>query len=167
MKKLLTFMVLAVSFTMSACAQQPKASPAKLEEGMAGGANIKINYSQPSAKGRKIFGDLVPYGKVWRTGANEATIFETDKDIMVEGKKLPAGKYALFTIPGETSWTIIFNKTFNQWGSFRYKEDDDVLRVDVKPEKTPSFVETFTIDVDDNKLKMMWENTLVVANIKG
>lgn len=160
-------MFITVSFAMTACAQQPKASPAKLEEGMAGGANIKVNYSQPSAKGRKIFGDLVPYGKVWRTGANEATIFETDKDITVEGKKLAAGKYALFTIPNEGSWTIIFNKTFNQWGSFRYKEDDDVLRVDVKPMKAPAFVETFTIDVDNNKLKIMWENTLVEVNIRG
>jgi hypothetical protein len=165
MKKILTFMLVSAFIAASACAQQPKASPAAKASGKAGNANITIMYSQPSAKGRVIFGDLVPYGKVWRTGANEATIFETDSDITVEGKKLPVGKYALFTIPGEKSWTIIFNKTWNQWGSFKYKEDDDVLKVEVKPQAAP-MTETMTIQVANNKVKLMWEKTAVEFAVK-
>src|SRR6187549_2507951 len=84
-------------------------SPPGTATGKVNGATITINYSSPSVKGRKIWGDLVPYGQTWRAGANEATTFETDKEIMVEGKSLPAGKYAFFTIPGEKEWVIIFN----------------------------------------------------------
>jgi hypothetical protein len=167
MKKMTTFFFVSAFLVTAACAQQPKASPAAKETGKAGNANITISYSQPSMKGRKIFGDLVPYGKVWRTGADEATVFETDRDVMIEGKKLAAGKYGLFTIPGENSWTIVFNKTWNQWGAYRYKQDEDVLRVDVKPGKTSGPVEKFTIDVDNEKVHIMWENTMVSFNVKG
>ena len=165
MKKILTFMFISSIAAITACAQQPKASPAAKETGKAGKATTTITYSQPSVKGRTIYGDLVPYGKVWRTGANEATVFETDSDVTIEGKKLAAGKYALFTIPGEKSWTIIFNKTWNQWGSFRYKEDDDVLRVDVKPQPAP-MTEVMTFKIADNKVKLLWEKTQVEFAVK-
>lgn len=96
-------------FIFTACNGQGKRlSPAKKEVGTVNGKKITINYSSPSKRKRKIFGGLVPYGKVWRTGANEATTFEVSKDLMVQGKKLPKGKYGLFTIPGEKEWTIIF-----------------------------------------------------------
>lgn len=146
-----------------ACAQdkKPASPPAKASETITSGATITINYSQPSVKGRTIGKDLEPLpGKVWRTGANEATVFETDKDITVEGQKLPAGKYGLFTIAGDQEWTIIFNKTWKQWGAFKYNEADDVLRVKVPVSKAPAFTETFAINIDkDGKVSLLWGDT--------
>src|SRR5687767_4572105 len=97
-------------------------SPAATATGKIGAANVSVNYSSPSVKGRTIWGDLVPYGKVWRAGANEATVFQTDRDITIEGKKLPAGKYSFFTIPTENEWTLIFNKQPEQWGAYKYDD---------------------------------------------
>ena len=163
MKRILTFMVVTAFIGFNACAQDnaSKPSPAAKATGKAGSATITIDYSQPSVKGRKIYGDLVPYGKVWRTGANEATVFETDSDIKVEGKALAKGKYGLFTIPGENEWIIIFNKTWNQWGAFRYVQDDDVLRVTVKPTRGTTLTEVMKISVDGGKVTIAWENTAV------
>lgn len=161
MKKYISFLFILTCFVLTACGQNPPASPAAKATGKAGNANITISYSRPSVKGRKIFGDLVPYGKVWRTGANEATVFETDGDLKVEGKSLPKGKYGLFTIPGEQHWTIIFSKNPNQWGSYKYKEDEDFLRVDVKPQAQSSLTEMLTFEVKNNKVGLKWENTLV------
>ena len=104
-----------------------------------------------------MWGDLVPYNKAWRAGANEATIFETSKDIKVNGSPLPAGKYALFSIADEGEWTIIFNKTWNQWGAFDYKMADDALRVKAKATKGNPSSEKFTITVgDDGTTKLLW-----------
>jgi hypothetical protein len=134
--------------------------PATVTGTAAGGVAYTIDYSRPSVKGRKIFGGLEQYGKVWRTGANEATTFEVKQPVKINGQALPAGKYALFTIPGEQEWTIIFNKTANQWGAYEYKQDQDALRVTVKPTKTPSLVEQFTISSDKKGVvTMAWENT--------
>ncbi|RMG72406.1 MAG: DUF2911 domain-containing protein, partial [Bacteroidetes bacterium] len=99
--------------------------------GSIGTAEITINYGSPAAKGRTLWGDLVPYGAVWRTGANEATTFTVSQDVTIEGQTLPAGTYSLFTIPGESDWTIIFNKTAEQWGAYEYDEAADALRVKV------------------------------------
>ncbi|HNP18750.1 MAG TPA: DUF2911 domain-containing protein [Fulvivirga sp.] len=140
---------------------QKKASPAATAEGTIGGVNVKIDYHQPSAKGRKVMGELVPYDKVWRTGANNATTIELSDDLKIEGKTLAKGKYALFTIPGEKEWVIIINKNAKQWGAYDYKEADDVLRVSVKPTKAKSFVETFKIEVLADGVNMEWENTAV------
>jgi hypothetical protein len=148
-------------------AQEKRPSPAAKAEGTIDGAKIVIDYSSPSVKGRKIFGGLEPYGKVWRTGANEATTFDVDKNVKIEGKELPKGKYALFTIPGENEWTIIFNKTASQWGAFKYKEAEDALRVTVKPGKTDKLVEQFNIAVDGNKVIIRWENTQVAFAVKS
>jgi len=174
MKKTTTFRITAMilfsllSVTSSFAQDKPKEkkSPAATATGIIVGSTITVNYSQPSVRERKIWGDLVPYNKVWRTGANEATTFETTKDIKVEGVLLPAGKYALFTIPGENEWTIIFNKTASQWGAFKYKEKDDQLRVKVKAEKAPSFTEQLTFFVDKNKVFFRWENLEVGFNVK-
>jgi hypothetical protein len=168
MKRITFLMIALVSLSSVVFAQDKKpASPKAEVSGKAGNANVKIVYCQPSAKGRKIMGGLVPYGEVWRTGANEATTIEFDKPVKVEGKELAAGKYSLFTIPGENEWTIIFNKESNQWGAYKYKDTDDVLRVTVKPTKTDSFVETFTIDTGKDKVNLKWENTAVAFNVKG
>jgi Protein of unknown function (DUF2911) len=169
MKKILSltlFSGLIFSFITS-CAQEPRSSPAAKASGKAGNANISISYSQPSVKGRKVWGDLVPYGKVWRTGANEATTFEVDNNVKVEGQALPKGKYALFTIPGENEWTVIFNKTSEQWGSFRYNQEDDALRVKVKPAKSAAFTEMMTFNVaNDGKVILRWENVEVPFKVQ-
>jgi hypothetical protein len=151
--------VLATGF--SSCAQENKEtrpSPPSKATGKAGNTTITIDYSAPSVKGRKIFGDLVPYGKIWRAGANESTIFEVDNDVKVEGQPLAKGKYSLFAIPGESEWTIVFNKTWNQWGSYRYKQEDDVLRVKVKAGTSPSLTEKLVYTVNGGVVTLMWEN---------
>jgi len=146
--------------------QEKPLSPGVSVEGSIDGALIKVAYSAPSARGRKMIGGIEAYGKVWRTGANKATIFEVDKPIQVEGQTLASGKYELFTIPGESEWTIIFQKYGDQWGAYKYSESNDVLRVKVKAGKTPSFVETFAINVVKNQVTLQWENSLVAFNVK-
>jgi len=151
---------LATLLTITACGQGDKSQrpspPTKASETITSGAVVTIDYSQPSVKGRKIGTELATYGKVWRTGANEATIFETSKDVNVEGKALAAGKYSLYSIPGENEWVIIFNKTWKQWGT-QYKEEDDALRVNVKPGKSAAFTEKMTFTVNKSgKVSLMW-----------
>src|SRR5258705_9129849 len=150
MKQVLFSSVLFLSLV--ACGQEDKSKrpspPALAKETTSSGVTISIDYSQPSVKGRTIGTDLEPMtDKVWRTGANEATVFEVNKDVKVEGQALPSGKYGLFTIMNADEWTIIFNKTWKQWGAFTYKEADDALRVKVKGGKANPFAEkmTFTI----------------------
>jgi len=147
-------------------AQQAAQSPASSATGKIGNATIIINYGSPSVKGRAIWGELVPYGKVWRTGANKATTFETDADITVEGQPLKKGKYALFTIPEKNEWVIIFNKTTDQWGSFNYKQDDDVLRVKSKPSSSNETVEALKFEVGKNAVTMKWEKLSVSFGVK-
>ncbi|MBK9103119.1 MAG: DUF2911 domain-containing protein [Saprospiraceae bacterium] len=124
-------------------------------------ARVTISYSAPSVKGRTIWGDLVPYGKVWRTGANEATTFETDKDIILQGQKLPAGKYALFTIPGKEEWTWIFNTVWDQWGAFKYDATKDVLRITSTPQASPVFNEQLRFEITGDHIQLHWENLSV------
>jgi len=159
------FTLLALILSIGAIAQDKKpASPPAKAEGTIDGVKVTIDYSQPSAKGRKIMGELVPYGKVWRTGANATTSIEFGGDVKIEGKAVPKGKYGLFTIPGENEWTIIINKQAT--GSpFDYSDKQDVVRVNVKPGKTASFVETFTIAVEKNNVVLSWENTSVSAKV--
>jgi Protein of unknown function (DUF2911) len=167
-------MLLALFSTLTSCAQQDKSkrpSPPATATGKIGDATITINYSSPAVKGRKVWGELVPYDKVWRTGANEATIFETDKDIKVEGKTLPAGKYSLYTIPGENEWTIIFNSATGQWGIKQggvttEDPEKDVLRVKAKSAKSADFNERFTINVGSNDVSILWENLEVKFKVE-
>ena len=153
---------------LEAQAQDDKAnrpSPAAQATATVDGVDVTIDYSQPSVKGREIYGDLVPYGEVWRTGANEATTFEVSGDVTVEGETLPAGKYALFTIPDEDQWTLIFNKQAEQWGAFDYDESQDALRVEVTPEDSePTEQLTFTIS-DDGEVSMMWADKAVTFDV--
>lgn len=159
--------LIALFSTTSAFSQEARPSPADSTTGKINNATIEIKYSSPAVKGRKIWGDLVPYGQVWRAGANEATTFQTDKDLTVEGKRLPAGKYAFFLLPAENGdWTAIFNKTANQWGAFKYDEKQDALRVKVKPVKSASMNERLKYDVTKNGIVMRWENWNVPVSIK-
>jgi hypothetical protein len=170
MKKLLLLSAIAL-VTISVKAQDDKSKrpspPAKSTETIASGAVITIDYSQPSVKGREIGKEIAPYGKVWRTGANEATVFEVSKDVKVEGKALAAGKYGLFSIPNKEEWVIIFNKSPNQWGAYKYAEADDVLRIKVKPTKAPQFTERMTFTVDKSgKVALLWGNEQVAFNVQ-
>lgn len=161
-------LILALAFNVSMAQDNPasRPSPPATASGKINAATITINYGSPSVKGRKIWGELVPYDKVWRAGANEATTFETDKDIKVEGKTLPAGKYGFFVIPGENEWTIIFNKVSNQWGAFKYDSTQDALRVTVKPRKSEKMNESLAYNVSDKGFVLRWENLEVPVAIK-
>ena len=163
--------ILTLVFTVNLFAQDDKSkrpSPPATASEKVGEATVTINYSQPSVKDREIWGGLVPYDKVWRTGANEATVFELSSDVKIEGEALKAGKYGLFTIPGEKEWTIIFNSVSEQWGSSSYDDSKDVLRVKVKSEKVSESTEkmTFTINADGD-VTLKWEKLAVKFNVSG
>ncbi|NCI50849.1 DUF2911 domain-containing protein [Sediminibacterium roseum] len=164
------FTTLALSLFTTASFSQ--ASPEATAVGTIYGANLSIKYNSPSVKGRKIYGtDLVPYGgKVWRAGANKATTFETDKDITVEGKKLPAGKYSLYVIANENEWVFIFNSKTGQWGinrdgSTTLDPTADVIRVTVKPRKA-AFRESLVYQFNPDGFILGWENIEVPVGIK-
>ncbi|RDV15550.1 DUF2911 domain-containing protein [Pontibacter diazotrophicus] len=150
--------------TIAWAQNEQKASPPATATGKVGEADITVNYSSPAVKGRQIWGDLVPYGEVWRAGANEATTVTVDEDVMVEGKELPAGTYSLYTIPGEDEWTVIFNKTAKQWGT-QYDEGQDALRVTTKPRQAATMNERLAYDVTDQGLVLRWENLEVPVTI--
>lgn len=171
MRKVLVLALFVSLFTtVTASAQQDKSKrpspPAVVKETISSGATVSVDYSQPSVKDRKIGVEIAPFGKVWRMGANEATVFEVSKAVKVEGKVLAAGKYGLYSIPGEKEWTIIFNKTWQQWGT-QYTEADDALRVSVKPGKAPSFTEKLTYTIDKSgKVTLLWADTAVAFSVK-
>ena len=161
------FMLFAVSTQAQTDKSKRPSPPAKVSETLKSGTIVSINYSQPSLKGRMIgSADFVPYGQVWRTGANEATVFEVSKDVKVNGKTLPAGKYGLYTIPGGKEWTVIFNKTWNQWGT-KYSQADDALRITAKPEKKSDLMEKMTFKIEkDGDVSLLWGNTEVEFKVK-
>lgn len=168
-------LLLALTVTLSADLQaqgikMPQPSTSQTISQDFGLGKITINYSRPNVKGRKVFGAMEPYGTVWRTGANSATVVTFTEAVKVEGKDLAAGQYGLFTIPGKDEWTIIFNKGAKQWGAYEYKEAEDVLRVKVKAATLKDKVETFTIQFADvyptaAQLQLSWENTAVNVNL--
>ena len=129
------------------------------------GVDVTVDFGRPNVKGREIWGALVPYGKVWRTGADEATTITLSGDVTVEGKALPAGKYAVFSIPDKDNWTVIFNKTAKQWGAFKYDEGQDALRVTVAPKKA-DFVESMNFELDGPSLVLRWDKLAVPVTIK-
>ncbi|MET3035860.1 DUF2911 domain-containing protein [Chryseobacterium sp. NRRL B-14859] len=169
MIKSVTVAIAAMTISVNAFAQDTKkpASPPATATGKIKDATITIAYSSPSVKGRTIWGDLVAYDKVWRAGANEATTFETDKNITVQGKSLPAGKYSFFLIPKESgTWTAIFNKEPKQWGAYKYEEAKDALRVDVKTKALPATQETLVYKINSNGFTMDWDKISVPVEIK-
>ena len=162
-------MLFAVCITVSAHAQvaQPKPSPAATATGKIKDATITIAYSSPAVKDRKIWGGLEPFDKVWRAGANEATTFETDKAIKVQGKTLPAGKYSFFLIPRASgTWTAIFNSEAKQWGAFTYKQDKDALRVDVKTKALKEKQERLVYTITKSGFSLAWDKILVPVAVK-
>ncbi len=147
-------------------AQQDKSqrpSPPATATATTNDLSITINYSSPAVKGRQVLGNLIPNGAIWRLGANEATTFEVDKDVLVEGQILPAGKYALFSIQDGGDWTFIFNKEADQWGAYNYDKSKDALRVTVTPGKSADMVERMAFQVNEVKkgtadVVFNWEN---------
>jgi hypothetical protein len=149
----------------------PAASPACTIKQRVGLTDIEIVYSRPGVKNRTIFGGIVPYGQVWRTGANQATKVTFSTPVKLEGTDIPAGTYALFTIPGEKEWTVIINKGAAQWGAFQYNEKDDVVRFKVMPVTLAETVETFTIEFNRIRdesavLNLVWEKTVVPISLE-
>ena len=147
-------------------AQDKPTSTKEVVIGKINGATITINYGSPSVKGREIWGKLVPFNQVWRAGANDATTFETDKEVLIEGAKLPAGKYSFFIIPNDKECTIIFNKEAKQWGAYKYKEKEDQLRVTVKQEVAETKAEKLVYVIQKNTISLNWDNWTIPFSVK-
>ncbi len=147
--------------------KEERPSPLKMTTGMIDGVRITINYGSPAVKGRQIWGALVPYNEVWRTGANEATNIEFSKDVIIEGQELKAGKYGLFTIPGESEWTIIFNSVWDQWGAYDYDASKDVLRIKVSPRTHEPLAERLDFVIGKDGISLVWEKLEVPFGVKA
>src|SRR3974390_2025682 len=164
--------VLLVFLTLGSIAQEKKAPlspPGTATFTFADGKTVTIDYRRPSMRGRKIFGGLVPYGQVWRTGANSATSLKTDVNLTIGGASVPAGSYTLYTIPEEKKWTLIINKETGQWGT-DYNEKSDLVRVEMKVSKNASPTEQFTIAFDQTGnssavLKLDWADTIAKVDV--
>lgn len=170
MKRKITFTLAILMFAgVSLFAQQiqmPQASPSAKIAQKVGLTDVTVDYSRPGTKGRKIFGELVPYGQVWRTGANGATILSFSTDVEIDGKKVPQGQYALYSIPGKSEWTIILSKDTKLWGAIGYDPKNDLMRFEVEPNKLSREYETFEIsfnNMTDNgaDISIKWDQTRV------
>lgn len=167
MRKICTCICTALLLFIGLCSEaqltpQPSSTQTIIQD--FGLGKIKLVYSRPNVKGRKIFGGMEPYGTVWRTGANSATVIKFTDDVTMDGHKIPAGEYGLFSIPGENEWTIIINKQPNQWGAYTYKQSDDFIRFTVKTEHLAALTETMTLNFTDVtptncNLQMRWEHS--------
>jgi hypothetical protein len=173
MQKRIAFLMCTVlALSIAAAAQggdKPRPSPAANAQcKFSDGKSVKVDYSSPRAKGRKIYGGLVPFGQVWRTGANESTTFVTDANLTIGGKDVPAGNYTMFTIPAQDKWALIISKKTGEWGT-DYPEGQDLGRYDMSVSKTPSAVENFTISFHEMgngcHMYLDWENTRATTEI--
>lgn len=167
--KFLALLLLAV-VNLTAQVELPRVSPNASVSQTVGYTSITINYCRPAVHARKIWGELVPYNKVWRMGANEATTIQFTTDVYVEGNKVPAGKYSLFTIPTEKDWTIIINKVDKQWGAYNYKQEEDLVRFKVKPVES-AFAENLCYSFDNltsssASIFVRWENLKIAFKVE-
>ncbi|MEQ8323297.1 MAG: DUF2911 domain-containing protein [Vicingaceae bacterium] len=172
MKKYILSITLPLFGLLSGATAQelPMPSPTSTVMQRVGLTDFEIVYSRPGVKDRKVFGELVPYNKMWRTGANKATALTISDDVEVHGQKLNAGVYAIFTIPGEKEWEVIFNKNTEQWGTYDHKDSEDVLKIKV-PSETAEYTESMLMYFDDLKdesatLNLQWEKTRISIPIK-
>jgi hypothetical protein len=166
MRQLLFLSLIMVSAAFMECSSQPPKSPRVKAEGK----DVEVAYGQPSKRGRVIFGQLEPYGKVWRTGANEATEITFKKDVVFGGQPVKAGTYTLFTIPNENEWTVILNSELKQWGAYGYDKikSKDLPHIKVPAQKVDSPIEKLTMRFDDqNSLVIEWDQTRVTVPIKA
>jgi hypothetical protein len=162
--------LLAVSAAWAQQLDLPRPSPKATVTQTVGLTDVTIAYCRPSVRGRTIWGGVVPYDQVWRTGANEATTITFADDVTIEGTKLPAGTYGMFTVPGKDEWTVIFNKGAKQWGAYEYKQAEDVLRIKAKPQAAP-FHELMTfsfsaVSSESAQVTLSWENLQVAFTFK-
>lgn len=161
-------LVVGMSMAMTASAERGDDTGRKSKNGRVSGTidgvEVTLEYGRPSVNGRTIWGALVPYKKVWRTGADEATTITFGQDVSVQGKALAAGTYGLFTIPDEANWTVIFNKTSEQWGAFDYDEGQDALRVTVEPAAS-EMVESMDFEIGDSAVILHWDKLAVPVEI--
>ena len=166
---LLSLTVMAVTSMGQQDQGKRPSPPANAMCRFADGKSVTVDYSSPRMRGRKVFGDLVPYGEVWRAGANEATTFVTDTNLMIGGKNVPAGNYTLFTLPTQDKWTLIISKKTGEWGIPYPGADSDFARMDMKVSKLPSPLENFTISFDQPgascTMKLDWETTRASIDI--
>ncbi|WP_273299524.1 DUF2911 domain-containing protein [Zunongwangia profunda] len=166
MKKLLQLFILFLGASVSAQIQAPQPSPSAKVEQMVGLTTVTLDYSRPAMRGRTIFGDLVPYGEIWRTGANENTVISFSDDVEIQGQTLKAGKYAIYTIPNKDSWEVIFYKSTNNWGNPQNWNDSMVaLKAKAEVVKLHMEMQSFTILIDEltndgATLNFLWENTV-------
>ncbi len=174
MKTRLLFLTALIFLGFNGMAQieMPAPSPTFTVSGKIGFSEVSVTYSRPSAKGRTVFGELVPYDQIWRTGANASTKISFSEDVMLEGKLLQAGEYALYTIPGKEEWTIILSNNLELWGSMGYNNDDDALRFTVPAQSVSSHYETFTISFSDFTsnsayLNFKWEKSKAKFKIEN
>ncbi|MEX1188095.1 MAG: DUF2911 domain-containing protein [Bacteroidia bacterium] len=171
MKKILIALIFVLPLgALKSQIETPRPSPMSTVTQKVGLTEFSVVYSRPSAKDRLVFGDVVEFDKIWRTGANMASVFKADTDFKINGESVPAGEYALFTIPGKEKWTVILNKTAKQSGASNYKEEEDQIRFDVMPKNYASTTESFTIqfaNLNDNKasVELIWANTLVSFDV--
>ncbi|MEC5165479.1 hypothetical protein RCH18_001210 [Flavobacterium sp. PL11] len=171
-KIIIVLAIMLANFTIEAQIKTPQSSPKATIMQPVGLTDVEINYSRPSARGRVVFGNLIPFGKLWRTGANENTTVSFSDDVIIDGKTLKKGKYSLYTIPKIESWEIIFYKTTDNWGNpEEWKEENIALKTTVKPETSNKSVETFTIglsNVDNNfaYLEIYWENSYAAVKFE-
>lgn len=167
MKKLIVLFIISTFTINFSIAQKTRASPKETTNGKINQSDLTITYGAPYVKGRVIWGELVPFDKIWRAGANEATTFEFSKDVDIENQKLPAGKYSFFLIPNKEKCTIIFNNDFNQWGAYKYDIDKDQLRLDVKPLISSDQVEKLVYEIDQNNILIKWSNWVIKFDVKS
>jgi hypothetical protein len=168
------FTILMACSTLKTYAQEPRIPESSSTQTIIqdfGLGKITVTYSRPNVKGRKIFGGINPYGEVWRTGANAATVITFTENVIVEGNKVPAGTYSLFSIPDEKMWTIILNKTAKQWGAYSYKQADDLVRFKVKPVEVKEKRETLTMQFANSTTKttdfyIVWDHTAVPIHMQ-
>ena len=174
MRKLTIALLSAFLLTLTAFAQQDKSKrpspPASTQCKLPDGKTISVDYSSPRANGRKIFGGLVPYGEIWRTGANEATTFVTTANLTVEGTDVPAGSYTIFTLPEQNKWTLIINKHTGEWGIPYHYESEELARVPMQVSTAPAPVEAFAISFDQSgggcTLQVSWQETQASVTFK-
>lgn len=175
MKKISFLLLVSSALFYNVSAQElklPALSPASKITQSFSTFDIEVSYSRPSMRGRKIFGDLVPFDHVWRTGANGATKLKFGENVMIAGQAVPAGEYAVYTIPGKENWEVIINKGTGNWGVSGYDKKDDVVRFMAKPSRLSTPVETFTIDIanitfNSCDIEMSWENTKIAIPVKA
>ncbi len=162
--------VIAAFSSMAVAQMEKRPSPNSFSNLKFEDSYVKVTYCQPQKKGRDVFGGLVPYGEIWRTGANEATEITLTKDVKMGGSSVKAGTYALFTIPNKDNWTIILNTGLGQWGAYSYKQEQDLVRFDVPAQETDEVAEAFTIKfgekTKETKMILKWDKTSVSIPIE-